>query len=230
MHKSILSPSLFILIYRFVQVNGDTSSLECAHELGKLCENRSVVVNLIPYNPTVLSMAEGDHDPILSSPPYERIVEFQRIVQSYGCLCFVRKTMGQDILGACGQLAVLQQSLSENERRDDIEDILLLDTSITADHAIIKAREVKSKRSLLSGPSAMSSDASKEGKKELDTAVASIEDVTNIMGEMNAEKNIAACRHDDNDLSDWILPLIIATSISAACFAVSGTLLLTRRK
>jgi hypothetical protein len=86
-------------------------------------------------------MAEGDHDPILSSPPYERKVEFQHIVQSYGCLCFVRKTMGQDILSACGQIAVLQQSLSENEKRDDIEDILLLDMTITVDQLGIHSNE-----------------------------------------------------------------------------------------
>ena len=36
------------------------------------------------------------------------IKEFQRIVMSYGLLVFIRRTMGEDIAGACGQL-VLQK-------------------------------------------------------------------------------------------------------------------------
>ena len=36
----------------YVMIDGPTSTLEAAHQLGRLCEGRKVVVNLIPYNST----------------------------------------------------------------------------------------------------------------------------------------------------------------------------------
>jgi hypothetical protein len=95
-------------------VNGDTSTFECAHQLGKLCENRHLVVNLIPYNQT-------DVKDKLSCPSMEHIREFQRIVVSYGVFCTIRTTMGADISGACGQLVVERE---KNEKQTfDIEDL-----------------------------------------------------------------------------------------------------------
>ena len=94
-------------------VEGETSTLECAHELGKLCEateGRSLVVNLIPYNQT-------DVKDKLRCPSPAHIREFQRIVSSYGPFCTVRRTMGADIDSACGQLITL-----ENEKKDKEED------------------------------------------------------------------------------------------------------------
>ena len=87
--------------------------MECAHELGKLCEateGRSLVVNLIPYNQT-------DVKDKLRCPSPAHIREFQRIVSSYGPFCTVRRTMGADIDSACGQLITL-----ENEKKDKEED------------------------------------------------------------------------------------------------------------
>lgn len=95
----------------YVMLEGPTSTFECAHQLGKLCENRHLVVNLIPYNKT-------DVKDELRCPSQEHIKEFQRIVSSYGSLCYVRKTMGADIAGACGQLVKEQESNSIG----DIED------------------------------------------------------------------------------------------------------------
>jgi sorting nexin-8 len=67
----------------YVMLEGPTSSLEAAHELGKLCENRRLVVNLIPYNAT-------DVKDKLQCPPREHMKEFQRIVMSYGSFCTIR--------------------------------------------------------------------------------------------------------------------------------------------
>ena len=36
----------------YVMLEGESASFECAHQLGKLCENRHLIVNLIPYNQT----------------------------------------------------------------------------------------------------------------------------------------------------------------------------------
>ena len=97
----------------YVMLEGPTSTLESAHQLGKLCENRHLYVNLIPYNQT-------DVRDKLRCPSAERMEEFKDIVASYGCFCFVRRTMGADIDGACGQLAVVQekgQTTSEGGER-----------------------------------------------------------------------------------------------------------------
>jgi len=102
----------------YVMLEGKpTSSFEAAHELGKLCEGRHLVVNLIPYNKTNVKDE-------LSCPSYEHMEEFRRIVASYGTFCTVRRTMGADIDSACGQLVTLDQprdSGSEATVRD-IED------------------------------------------------------------------------------------------------------------
>jgi sorting nexin-8 len=97
----------------YVMLEGDTSSLECAHQLGKLCENRHLVVNLIPYNQT-------DVKDKLRCPSPEHIETFRRIVSSYGAFCTVRRTMGADIDSACGQLITLEGS--EKGKVRDIED------------------------------------------------------------------------------------------------------------
>ena len=102
----------------YVMLEGETSSFECAHQLGKLCENRRLIVNLIPYNQT-------DVKDKLRCPPREHIEKFQDIVRSYGSFCYIRKTMGADIAGACGQLVVEkeQKDSSSPPVAKDIEDI-----------------------------------------------------------------------------------------------------------
>lgn len=103
-----------------ITVEGETSTLQCAHELGKLCggsEGRSLVVNLIPYNQT-------DVKDKLRCPSPDHIREFQRIVSSYGPFCTVRRTMGADIDSACGQLITLENTKQDKEEQGvrDIED------------------------------------------------------------------------------------------------------------
>ncbi len=97
----------------YVMLEGDTSSFECAHQLGKLCKNRHLVVNLIPYNQT-------DVKDKLRCPSEKHMREFQQIVTSYGSFCFIRRTMGADIAGACGQLVVSKENRSTDPT--DIED------------------------------------------------------------------------------------------------------------
>lgn len=98
----------------YVMLEGDTSSLECAHQLGKLCENRQLVVNLIPYNQT-------DVRDKLHCPSEEHMAEFRRIVASYGAFCTIRRTMGADIDSACGQL-VTSTDVEKTAIVPDIED------------------------------------------------------------------------------------------------------------
>lgn len=98
----------------YVMLKGSSSTFECAHQLGKLCEGRHLVVNLIPYNST-------DVADKLQCPSREHMEEFRRIVSSYGAFCTIRKTMGADIDSACGQLITLQKE-AEKSGVLDIED------------------------------------------------------------------------------------------------------------
>lgn len=104
----------------YVMLEGATSTLECAHQLGKLCQNRHLLVNLIPYNPT-------DVKDTLRCPSEENMKSFQNVVSSYNTLCTIRRTMGADIESACGQLVVLKAT--ENSKQVDIEDVGVVEKS-----------------------------------------------------------------------------------------------------
>lgn len=99
----------------YVMLEGDTSTIEAAHQLGRLCEGRHLVVNLIPYNKT-------DVEDVLSCPSEGHMQEFRRIVSSYGSFCTIRRTMGADIAGACGQLVVEREKKGKHDGVVDIED------------------------------------------------------------------------------------------------------------
>jgi 23S rRNA (adenine2503-C2)-methyltransferase len=58
-------------------------------------------VNLIPWNPGDLPYEK---------PNSARIEEFRRILDSKGIPAFVRYSRGQDVMAACGQLAVLESA------------------------------------------------------------------------------------------------------------------------
>jgi sorting nexin-8 len=76
-----------------------------AHDLGKLLQplKEAVLLNLIPYNPTDI--------PEQYEPPTEEDVRrFHQICISYDIYTKVRQEMGQDIAGACGQLALTNPS------------------------------------------------------------------------------------------------------------------------
>lgn len=113
----------------YVMLDGTTSSLECAHQLGKLCENRQLLVNLIPYNQTDVKDA-------LRCPSEDHMKEFQNIVSSYNTLCTIRRTMGADIASACGQLVVAKNKAGH--RNVDIEDVGI-DTSR---HEVVGSKSV----------------------------------------------------------------------------------------
>ena len=73
----------------------------------------SLLVNLIPWNPTA-AVGEGSGGGGYRAPERGVVVEFQRVVQAGGVWCSVRQEMGQDVDGACGQLA-LKSRLADAE-------------------------------------------------------------------------------------------------------------------
>ena len=81
----------------YVLLKGVNDSPDNARELnGLLREIKNVKVNLISYNPV------GDAD--YKRPSRAATEEFQSIVRRGGYDCFIRRSAGSDISGACGQL------------------------------------------------------------------------------------------------------------------------------
>jgi adenine C2-methylase RlmN of 23S rRNA A2503 and tRNA A37 len=105
------SPSAPMIEFTLLAGVNDTPAV--ADELGRLLERRAWTVNLIPYNPPSTS---GDAH---AAPPLGATEAFQRKLRTeYGINTTVRRTMGQDIGGACGQLAVTSTCTAR-----DIEDL-----------------------------------------------------------------------------------------------------------
>jgi 23S rRNA (adenine2503-C2)-methyltransferase len=86
------------ITFEYCMLDGVNDTPELAHELVRLVRNRvPCKVNLIPFNPFP---ASG-----LQRSPRERVLAFARVLQDAGIVTTVRKTRGEDIDAACGQLA-----------------------------------------------------------------------------------------------------------------------------
>ncbi|MFA4936987.1 MAG: 23S rRNA (adenine(2503)-C(2))-methyltransferase RlmN [Patescibacteria group bacterium] len=83
------------VMFEYLMIQGVNDLDEHAYELAKLMKNRLCVVNLIEYNPT------GKFTP----SSHNRINAFKNILQKNGITTTMRYRFGQDIKGACGQLA-----------------------------------------------------------------------------------------------------------------------------
>jgi 23S rRNA (adenine2503-C2)-methyltransferase len=83
--------------FEYVMLDGVNDRDEDARRLPRLLRGIKAKVNLIPHNP-------APELPFRASPP-ETILRFQDILKSHGLATFIRAPRGQDIDGACGQLA-----------------------------------------------------------------------------------------------------------------------------
>jgi 23S rRNA (adenine2503-C2)-methyltransferase len=89
-------PGRKVLTFEYVLIKDVNDSDKDARELGELLKGIRCKVNLIPFN---------EASPLsYKSPSDERVLEFQRILSSYGLNVRIRENRGRDILGACGQL------------------------------------------------------------------------------------------------------------------------------
>ncbi len=85
------------LTFEYVIIKDLNDSTANANELAGLLKGVKCKINLIPFNEAA---------PITyKTPPVERVLEFQKILVSYGLNVKIRRSRGSDILGACGQLA-----------------------------------------------------------------------------------------------------------------------------
>ena len=80
----------------YVMLNGINDSMDQAHQLAKVLKDTPSKINLIPFNP-------------YPGSPYtcssnSRMDRFAKVLMEYGFTVVVRKTRGDDIDAACGQL------------------------------------------------------------------------------------------------------------------------------
>ncbi len=84
------------VVFEYAMIDGVNNSAACATELKKLLEGVCCHVNLIPLN----SVEERN----LKGAPKHQVYWFKDKLVSLGLSATVRRTMGEDIEGACGQL------------------------------------------------------------------------------------------------------------------------------
>jgi 23S rRNA (adenine2503-C2)-methyltransferase len=94
------------LTFEYVLLGGFNDSPEDARRVARLLANLRAKVNLIPWNPGELPFAKPD--PV-------RVEEFRRILTDKGVRAFVRYSRGQDVMAACGQLALLESNDMPNK-------------------------------------------------------------------------------------------------------------------
>ena len=104
-----VAPRDFIT-FEYCMLDGVNDSDEQAAALVRLVKHRvPCKFNLIPFNPFP---ASG-----LKRSPRERVAAFARILQEAGIVTTIRKTRGDDIDAACGQLAGEVQDRTDAARR-----------------------------------------------------------------------------------------------------------------
>ena len=82
--------------FEYVMLAGINDDLDTARELARQLGGLSCKVNLIPYNP-----AEGLP---FDRPDPDRVYAFQEALAAKGLSVFTRRSRGQDLRAACGQL------------------------------------------------------------------------------------------------------------------------------
>ncbi|MFU8783504.1 bifunctional tRNA (adenosine(37)-C2)-methyltransferase TrmG/ribosomal RNA large subunit methyltransferase RlmN [Aliidiomarina sp.] len=80
----------------YVMIDHVNDSTELAHQLAKVLKDTPSKINLIPFNP----FPGSDYGRSSNS----RIDRFSKVLMEYGYTVIVRKTRGDDIDAACGQL------------------------------------------------------------------------------------------------------------------------------
>ena len=80
----------------YVLIDQVNDSMDQAHELAALLKNTPCKINLIPFNPYPGSP--------YNKPSNSRVDRFNKVLMSYDFTVLVRKTRGEDIDAACGQL------------------------------------------------------------------------------------------------------------------------------
>jgi 23S rRNA (adenine2503-C2)-methyltransferase len=89
-------PNRRMITFEYILINKVNDRNQDILKLSKLLSGMRAKINLIPLNPS------PDSD--MSPPPMNRILHFQDVLVKHHFTAIIRKSKGQDILAACGQL------------------------------------------------------------------------------------------------------------------------------
>ncbi len=93
------------VMFEYLLIKDVNDSQDHARELVKLMRRPLCFVNLIPYNPTGLPRQSGATAGVFKPSDERTIQRFKKILIDMGITTTERFRFGQDIKGACGQLA-----------------------------------------------------------------------------------------------------------------------------
>jgi 23S rRNA (adenine2503-C2)-methyltransferase len=108
------------ITFEYTMMDGINDGRAQAKGVVKLLEGLPCKINLIPFNPFPGTPFRPSSD--------ENIYEFQKITRSAGIITTVRKTRGEDIDAACGQL--VGQLLTPSDRRRVVQQQLARQAAI----------------------------------------------------------------------------------------------------
>ncbi|KAF0146220.1 MAG: 23S rRNA (adenine2503-C2)-methyltransferase [Nitrospirae bacterium] len=94
--RKIPLPTRSSITFEYVMLDGVNDRPSDAQNLVRILRGIPSKVNLIPFNPY-----EGSK---FKRPSDEKVFAFQKVLINAGINAFIRKSKGQDILAACGQL------------------------------------------------------------------------------------------------------------------------------
>lgn len=115
--RKIPLPPRSSITFEYVMLDGVNDRPSDARKLASLLKGIPSKVNLIPFNPY-----EGSK---LKRPSDDKILAFQKILIDGNITSFIRKSKGQDILAACGQLKagyVTENRIQNTKHRIQIKD------------------------------------------------------------------------------------------------------------
>ena len=95
--KEFPLPNRRMITFEYILIKGINDRDEDAIKVAKLLRGVRAKINLIPLNP--------GPDPEMEAPSWDDMVRFQDILAKNMYTVIIRKSKGQDILAACGQLS-----------------------------------------------------------------------------------------------------------------------------
>ena len=87
------------ITFEYILLDGVNDSPKQAKDLVRLLEGARAKVNLIPFNPHPGS--------VYRTPREERVLDFQDVLRKANLTAIIRKSRGNEISAACGQLAAI---------------------------------------------------------------------------------------------------------------------------
>ncbi len=96
------------ITYEYSLIRGVNDSCRDAEALAALLKGQNCLINLIPVNPI--------RERNFVQPDARDVAQFKKILDKYGKNVTIRREMGRDIGGACGQLRRSYLALGEKER------------------------------------------------------------------------------------------------------------------